>query len=233
MVFNEDREAHDVMHMIHRAINAYTRDPSAHPQMKVAQKLLWPDDFMKGMPYFVLTGKVNGKKIFVTPTEVFYVISSSIKLGEYPIMASRALMMQRICRLMNDSSRVPEFNVFADPARAALCMAGIAFVKGEVDCSENPLGFDICFPYGRSLLLDYTHGEKTSDLYLTLASPGLFLAHQPVSDELNTRQGKVFDKLKAYASGGEKVAPLRVRLTSYVEAQKQKEPQDENDLKEV
>ena len=202
------------MTCIHEAIKSLTKTTKLE-QMINNQRMLWPNDF-SGMPYFILTGKdLDGKRIFVTPTDVFFVISASIARKEYPILATRALLMQRIVSFMTECTPLGDFASFMDPARSVIRMAAIAFVNGKVDCSKNPLGFEMCFPYGRSLEILYKFGEERSDLQLRLNSPGVFLQHEPVSEELNKRQSRVFDKLKSYASKGRNVAPLTVTLNSF------------------
>lgn len=214
MIVDREKEAHAVMTCIHEAIKALTKTTKID-LMKKNEKMLWPEDF-SGMPYFVLVGKdLEGKRIFVTPTDVFFVITASICRGEYPILATRALMMQRIVNFMTDCTNLGDFCSFTDPGRSVIRMAAIAFVKGNVDCVKNPLGFEMCFPYGRSLEITYKFSQDRSDLNITLTSPMVFLQHEPVSEELNKRQNRVFEKLRAYASKGGDVRPLTVTLNSF------------------
>lgn len=212
-IYNDNKEAAETMSIIHRAVYSLSKQLPPQPQN---QKMLWPPEFMKGMPYFVLTGKdLNGKHIFVTPTEVFFVITSSIKIGDYSTLATRALMMQKIVEFVGRAadSRAAEYNVFRDPTRSVLMMAAVSYVKGNVNCDQNPLAFDICFPFGRSLTLSYEFGDEESNLVMNLTNPKLFLSYE-VSEQLNQRQSKVFTKLRTFASG-DNAAPLQVTLNTF------------------
>lgn len=211
MIFDMSQEREQVLKAIYEGIKALANASS--PEMMQNHEKVLPPDFT--MPYFVLSGlDSEGKTVTVTPTNVFTVITCSKQRNEYCILATRALMMQRIVAFMAHKFDVGPYKVFLDPTRAILMMAGIAFQRNNLDFTGRPLGFEMCFPFGRSLLVRYSYEGGEGTLKAQLAEPDVFLTYPLATDQFNSRQSKLFSKMRAYAERADN-KPLEVTLNTF------------------
>lgn len=180
-------------------------------QLKRHEQMLAP---CTEIPYFILVGKtVEGDTVILTPGQVFQVVHVAIQNDGYGVLAARALIMSRIVAFFSQKMEVGKVANFIDPFRALIMMAGLVYAP--VNTNHNPLGFDICFPFGKALLLKFEKRGTRADLDVSLKSPGLFLSLPPCPDSLNKREKNLFSKLRAYAVSTDKDKPLKVTINSY------------------
>lgn len=212
MIFEMEDERSQVFSTIFESVKCLSSSCSKE-QLERHKSILPP---FYEIPYFILVGKSpDGARVMLTPTEVFQVIHVSLQREEYQILAARALIMSRLVGFFSQLIDIGEYKAFLDPYRAVLMMAGMAFVGNKIDLKGRPLGFDICFPFGKCIMLNFKENKDKYDLDLRMPSPGLFLTYPPPSEELNKKERNLFGKLRAYASGNGST-PFKVTMNSFV-----------------
>lgn len=212
MIFDMESERAQVFGTIFESVKCLS-STCTKQQLEKHKSILTP---FSETPYFILVGKSpEGQRVMLTPTEIFQVIHVSLQREEYQVLAARALIMCRLVTFFSQVMDPGEFKVFLDPFATLLRMAGIAFVGNKIDFKGRPLGFDICYPFGKCLMLKFNEKEDRYDLDLRMQRPGLFLTYPPPSEELNKKEKNLFGKLRAYAAGNEST-PFNVTMNSYI-----------------